>query len=182
MARGVLLGLSSFSTTSSFRLLLIGSPVFSKPVLTPLTEEELGEPQVDTSWTQSVSAEPRLTDRDGVGSWPGGWALSGEILDKRDSVEERPLSAATPPAGTPTQSCDTASEHRAVAAARCHQTDIYTDYILKVKGHTVRGHGIIRQRLLGRCCCLQHTLLCEHFTSLGWRRRRPEKRHRKSTL
>lgn len=47
-----------------------------------------------TSSSQSVSAEPRLADNDGVGSRTCGLIPAGELLDSRDSVEERPLSAA----------------------------------------------------------------------------------------
>lgn len=47
-----------------------------------------------TSSSHSVSAEPRLADRDGVGSFTSGFMPTGEVLDSTDSVEERPLSAA----------------------------------------------------------------------------------------
>lgn len=47
-----------------------------------------------TSSSQSVSAEPRLADRDGVGSLTCGLMPTGEVLDSRESVEDRPLSAA----------------------------------------------------------------------------------------
>ena len=47
-----------------------------------------------TSSSQSVSAEPRLADREGVGSRTCGLMPAGEVLDSKDSVEERPLSAA----------------------------------------------------------------------------------------
>lgn len=47
-----------------------------------------------TSSSQSVSAEPRLAEREGVASWTCGLMPAGEVLDSRDSVEERPLSAA----------------------------------------------------------------------------------------
>lgn len=47
-----------------------------------------------TSSSQSVSAEPRLADSDGAGSWTCGLMPAGDDLDSRDSVEERPLSAA----------------------------------------------------------------------------------------
>lgn len=47
-----------------------------------------------TSSSQSVSAEPRLADRDGAGSRTCGLMPTGEVLDSRDSVEDRPLSAA----------------------------------------------------------------------------------------
>lgn len=47
-----------------------------------------------TSSSQSVSAEPKLADRDGVGSLTCGLMPTGEDLDSSDSVEDRPLSAA----------------------------------------------------------------------------------------
>lgn len=47
-----------------------------------------------TSSSQSVSAEPKLADKDGVGSRTCGLMPTGEDLDSRDSVEDRPLSAA----------------------------------------------------------------------------------------
>lgn len=56
-----------------------------------------------TSSSQSVSAEPRLADRDGVGSRTCGLMPTGEVLDRRESVEERPLSAAKLSAESETQ-------------------------------------------------------------------------------
>lgn len=56
-----------------------------------------------TSSSQSVSAEPRLADRDGVGSRTCGLMPTGEDLDSRDSVDERPLSAARLSAETETR-------------------------------------------------------------------------------
>ena len=47
-----------------------------------------------TSSSQSVSAEPRLADRDGVGSRTCGLMPTGDVRYRMDSVEERPLSAA----------------------------------------------------------------------------------------
>lgn len=47
-----------------------------------------------TSSSQSVSAEPRLADKEAVGSLICGLMPAGEVLDSRESVEERPLSAA----------------------------------------------------------------------------------------
>lgn len=47
-----------------------------------------------TSSSQSVSAEPRLAERDAVGSRTCGLIPAGDVLDSSDSVEERPLSAA----------------------------------------------------------------------------------------
>lgn len=56
-----------------------------------------------TSSSQSVSAEPRLADRDGVGSRICGLMPTGEVLDNTDSVEDRPLSAAKLSADSQTQ-------------------------------------------------------------------------------
>lgn len=47
-----------------------------------------------TSSSQRVSAEPWLAERDGAASWTCGLMPAGEVLDSRDSVEDRPLSAA----------------------------------------------------------------------------------------
>lgn len=56
-----------------------------------------------TSSSQSVSAEPRLADRDGVSSRICGLMPTGEVLDNTDSVEDRPLSAAKLSADSQTQ-------------------------------------------------------------------------------
>lgn len=47
-----------------------------------------------TSSSQSVSAEPKLADRDGVGSLTCGLMPTGDDLDSTDSVDDLPLSAA----------------------------------------------------------------------------------------
>lgn len=47
-----------------------------------------------TSSSQRVSAEPKLADRDGVGSLTCGLMPTGDDLDSSDSVDDRPLSAA----------------------------------------------------------------------------------------
>lgn len=47
-----------------------------------------------TSSSQSVSAEPRLAEREAVGSLTCGLMPAGEVRDSGDSVDERPLSAA----------------------------------------------------------------------------------------